>query len=374
MKQGIGIRLSRRFFECLVAPLLKSDFPDLPVAAARIGPGSEVLGFDTEMSADHDYGPTVQLFLPETRFDEAAGPLMRALDRIMPDAFEGWTVRYPTYLRPAAGPDAQPGMLGSDHGVEVYTLPAWCDRFVDRRFLTGLDLPDWLSFPEQTFLIVTAGAVFRDDFGDLTALRQRLAWLPRDIWLYKLAAQWNRIAEERAFIGRAGESGDELGSRVIAARMVGNMMRLALLIERHYAPYPKWLGAAFSRLDCAPAVKPLLEDVFAASDWRNREAAVLSACLFLAELQRERGVPGAPEPRVASLHGRPFRFVDSVAITDALRAAIEDETLRQLPEFGAIDQFVSANFVLAVPQYSRAAMEAVREAGLDGKVEPAPRI
>ncbi|TBG07147.1 DUF4037 domain-containing protein [Rhizobium leguminosarum] len=47
---------------------------------------------------------------------------------------------------------------------------------------------------------------------------------------------WNRIAEERAYVGRAGDVGDELGSRIIAARMVGNIMRLAMLIERRYAP------------------------------------------------------------------------------------------------------------------------------------------
>jgi len=207
--------------------------------------------------------------------------------------------------------------------------------------------------------------VYRDDFGDLTAMRERLAWFPRDVWLYKLAAQWNRIAEERAFIGRAGESGDELGSRVIAARMVGNLMRLALLIERRYAPYPKWVGTAFSRLDCAPDLTPLLTDTLAAPNWRDRESAILTACTFLAELQLERRVPGAPKPEFRPLHDRPFRFIDSVAITNALRAAIEDETLRGLPEFGAVDQFVSANFVLAVPHYSKAAMAAVREAGLD---------
>ncbi|WP_425417899.1 DUF4037 domain-containing protein [Oricola indica] len=365
MKQGIGIDLSRRFFERLVAPLLESEFPDLPVAAARIGLGSEVLRFDTEMSADHDYGPTVQLFLPEAQFEEVAEPLMKALDRIMPEAFEAWNSRYPTNLRPPSGPDALPGMLGSDHGVELYTLPAWCDRFVDRKFLTELELQDWLSFPEQTILTVTGGEVFRDDFGDLTAMRQRLAWVPRDVWLYKLAAQWNRIAEERAFIGRTGESGDELGSSVIAARMVGNLMRLALLIERRYAPYPKWLGTAFSRLYCAPGLSPWLDDALAAPNWQDREVAIRRACMYLAELQLERGVPGAPKPEITSLHARPFRFVDSVAITNALRAAIEDETLRGLPEFGAVDQFVSANFVLAVPHYSKAAMEAVRKAGLD---------
>ena len=49
---GIGLDLSRRFFETIVQPIVASAMPGLLYAAARIGDGSEVLGFDTEMSAD----------------------------------------------------------------------------------------------------------------------------------------------------------------------------------------------------------------------------------------------------------------------------------------------------------------------------------
>ena len=64
-----------------------------------------------------------------------------------------------------------------------------------------------------------------------------------------LAAQWTWVAQEEAFVGRAVEVGDELGSRVMAARVVRELMRLCFLLERAYAPYSKWLGSAFARLD-----------------------------------------------------------------------------------------------------------------------------
>jgi len=48
---------------------------------------------------------------------------------------------------------------------------------------------------------MTAGAVFHDDDGRLTALRTRLSAFPPDVRLYKLACQWRRIAEEQAFVG-----------------------------------------------------------------------------------------------------------------------------------------------------------------------------
>ena len=62
------------------------------------------------------------------------------------------------------------------------------------------------------------------------------------MWRYVLACQWKRISQEEAFVGRCGEVGDELGSAVVAARLIRDVMRLVLLIERRYPPYSKWLG------------------------------------------------------------------------------------------------------------------------------------
>ena len=56
-----GIELARAFHAEIVAPLLAGQ-PE-PYAAALLGPGSEVLGFDSARSADHDWGPRLQVFL-----------------------------------------------------------------------------------------------------------------------------------------------------------------------------------------------------------------------------------------------------------------------------------------------------------------------
>ena len=53
-----GIDLARGFYREQVAPLLTG----VPHAAALLGNGSEVLGFDDEVSPDHDFGPRVQVF------------------------------------------------------------------------------------------------------------------------------------------------------------------------------------------------------------------------------------------------------------------------------------------------------------------------
>jgi hypothetical protein len=360
MKDGIGLGLSRRFFEQLVAPALKAHFPHIPYAAARIGLGSEVLGYDTEMSADHDYGPCVQVFLPADAFPAIAQDIMRVLDSALPEQFEGYAVRYPTAVRP---PGAQIEMMqGSDHGAELYTVHSWCDRFLGRQFDVEPTSLEWLSYPEHLFLSATAGAVFRDDTGELTRLRQRLQYFPRDVWLYKLATQWGRVAEERAYVGRAGSVGDEIGSRVIAARMIGNLMHLAMLLERQYAPYAKWFGRGFLDLQCASLLEPLLRSILDAQHWQERETHLIDACRLLSEVQLKRGIPGATPAQEGSLHGRPFRFIDTMKIENAIRAQIEDRDLIALPDFGAVDQFL-AGFVLAVPSWSQTAAAALFEAG-----------
>jgi hypothetical protein len=58
-----GLELNRLFFEEVVRPLIAAQFPDLAYSAALIGYGSDVLGYDTVLSTDHEWGPRLLLFL-----------------------------------------------------------------------------------------------------------------------------------------------------------------------------------------------------------------------------------------------------------------------------------------------------------------------
>jgi hypothetical protein len=229
----------------------------------------------------------------------------------------------------------------------------------------------WLGLAEHRLLAFTAGAVFRDDDRRLTEARARLARPPRDVRLYKLACQWRRIAEEQAFVGRTGLAGDDLGSRVIGARLVRDVMRMAFLIEDRYAPYPKWLGTAFARLPCAAGLAPMLARALNAPDWRMREAALAESYLFVARLHGERGLPGAFEPTLGLFHDRPFRVINADAIGAAIRSEIGDPALRALPVIGALDQVTDATPLVEAPRRGRAAMAALFDDGEAGSLEEA---
>ncbi len=84
----------------------------------------------------------------------------------------------------------------------------------------GITSFDWLATSSHRLAEVTSGAVFHDGLGELGPLPASLAYYRQTVWLFVLASQWQRIAEEEAFVGRTAQVGDELGSRVIAGRLV----------------------------------------------------------------------------------------------------------------------------------------------------------
>lgn len=364
-----GLELSRRFYADVAEPWLEREFPRLRRSAALIGYGSELLGFDDEMSRDHNFGPRVLVFLSQADFEIHAQSIVSAFARIAPALFLGQPVGIPNRPRPASRLGG--AIVDDRHGLEVWTLECALRHYLGLKPDEPKDAFDWLGLAEQRLLSLTAGAVFRDDDGRLAALRGRLAYFPRDVWLYKLACQWRRIGEEQAFVGRTGLAGDELGSRVIAARLVRDVMRMGFLIERRYAPYPKWFGAAFAQLEVAKDLGPPLAEALAASDWKAREAALARAYLAAAELHRTGAAPGAFEPRVGSYFDRPFTVINAGEIAEAIRAEIADPSLRALPLIGSLDQVTDATPVIEAPVRARSAMRGLFDDGEAGAVEEA---
>lgn len=341
-----GIELSRRFYADIVRPWLAEVAPGLPHAAALVGYGSELLGFDDELSRDHNWGPRVHIFLTRERFEAEAQRLVAAFAAAAPQSYLGEPIGWRNRPHPPAGGDEAVGALA--HGLEVHTVEGTLERILGVRSVDGLGPMQWLGFPEQRLLAFTAGAVFHDDDGRLSAAREQLSYLPRDVWLYKLACQWRRIAEQQAFVGRAGQVGDDLGSRVIAGRLVHDVMRMAFLLERCYAPYAKWFGSGFARLPLAAALTPRLRATFAADTWEARGNALAAAYLELAHKQNASGLPSFT-PVIGPYHERPFTTINTDDAGAALTAAIKDPQIRALPIIGSIDQISDLTPVLEDP-------------------------
>lgn len=298
---GAALEVCRRFYGEVVRPQL-----EVPHSAALLGRGSEVLGYDDDMSGDHDCEARVVLFLPEGV----------AVEPEVPDRFEG----RPTLVEMHTVREFFRSRLGLDPGAE-------------------LTVGDWLTFPEDQLLRMTAGDVFHDDLG-LQDVRDRLAYYPDDVWRYLMIAAWWRVHPEVNLVGRSGHVGDELGSAVIGAQLVQDLMRLCFLVERRYAPYSKWFGSAFQQLPCGPGLTPLLQEVLRATTWQHREEALIAAYRAVGERHNQLAVTPPVELRVERLWDRPFRVLWG-DFPEALRATIQDPEVRRIADrwpVGGVDR------------------------------------
>lgn len=338
-----GLELSGLFFSEAVRPILDADFPGLRYAAALIHTGSEVLGFDTEMSADHGWGPRVDLFLADADHAALRDVIDAALRHKLPHAFRG----YPTSFTEPDPTDNGTQHLEArtsgpvNHKVNVFTPRGFFLNYLAFDITRDIEPADWLTFPEQKLRTVTRGAVFHDEVG-LEHSRARFGYYPRDVWLYLLACGWARVGQEEHLMGRAGSVGDEIGSALIGARLVRDLMRLCFLMERTYAPYPKWFGTAFQQLSCAAELSPSLRAALRAETWPERERHLVSAYEHVARMHNALGLTD-PLPEVArDFFGRPFRVIALHGHADALLARITAPAVKRIAArqpIGSLEQF-----------------------------------
>lgn len=342
-----GLILSRLFYKEIVGPLLDSNFPSLRYSAALIGSGSEILGFDTEMSSDHDWGPRVKLFLEEDDFAESARAIEELLKSNLPGQFRNYPVQW---------------IIDGPSGntcVELRTIRSFFLDYLGFDIRDEIPPADWLTFPEQKLRTVISGDIHRDDLG-LQACRERFRYYPHDVWLYLMSAQWQRIGQEEHLMGRAGIAGDEIGSALIAARLVRDLMRLCFLMEKQYPPYPKWFGTAFARLESAKELMHLLHRVLLAPSWSERQEFLVPAYEIVATKHNALQITDALPPQVSHFHERPFLVIDGGRFSNALREKISDPLVKQIANrwvIGSVDQFSDSTDLLNEARFLRSLYE-----------------
>ncbi|MCP5100564.1 MAG: DUF4037 domain-containing protein, partial [Chloroflexi bacterium] len=215
-----SLDLNEAFFNEVVRPLLSTHFPNLRYSAARLGQGSDVLGYDTPMSMDHAWGIQFQIFLTDVDCEQVGTAVHEMLRQQLPYEYKGFS----THFVPAGEEGVllavkkEEGLV--DPNITVTTIAAFFDKHMKLNPFVTWQSADWLTTSQQLLLGVTKGRVFVDDLGDLEPIRQKLAYFPHDVWLYILACQWARIGQEEHFMGRTGLLGDDVGSRLLASRLV----------------------------------------------------------------------------------------------------------------------------------------------------------
>lgn len=225
---GTGLDLSRVFF-LTVKDRFSSFFPS--AAFGLVGEGSECLGFDDEISRDHDFGPAFCVWLPEAEL-ESARPALERIISGLPKAFE----QYPTRFSGEAYSTGPGRERTGVQGIETFY-----------RKYTGLSKAphswqEWLRIPEHFLAVCTNGEVFMDERGIFTAHRNALlAFYPEDVRRKKLASRCMEMAQSGQYnLYRCLKRSDAAAALQCASRFSDAAMSAVFLLNRRYTPFYKW--------------------------------------------------------------------------------------------------------------------------------------
>ena len=232
-----GLELSRAFYEQYGAPLLHEQFSQVEhlIAVGLIGSGSEVLGFDNEVSRDHDFEPSFCLLLPdESVIDRRTAFLLERAYAKLPREF--MEVRRST-LAPVGG--ARHGVL---RAADFFTEKVGAPDGV-------LTVDQWLKLPQQSLLEATAGVLFRDDLGQVTAIRTALSHMPEEVRKKRLAGHLLLMAQAGQYnYLRCLKHGEPAAGQLAVNEFVKSCIEVVFLLNRVYAPYYKWSFRALREL------------------------------------------------------------------------------------------------------------------------------
>lgn len=350
-----GLQLSEMFYHEAVKPIFGKEFPDINYSAALLGSGSEVLGFDTPQSTDHHWGPRVQLFFSEDDYQKYNQDISLVFSMKLPFKFKGIPTNFgnPDKVGVQMLEEIENGTI--NHRVNTETINTFFNSTLAIDPYKDIMIEEWLTFPEQHLLSITAGKVFYDGLGELNSIREKFNYYPNDVWLHLLASQWTKISQEDAFMGRCGDVGDEIGSKVIANRLIRFLMKLCFLMDKKYAPYSKWFGTGFSKLEIAKILMPIFEQVQSSITWKEREGHLSLAYEVVAEKHNSLNITEPLETKVSAFHNRPYLVIHGDSIADAIKKQIKDEKVKQIANknIGSVDQFVDTSDILSNPATAR---------------------
>ena len=233
-----GLELSKGYFEEYGRPMLEKDFADiLPfLAAGFVGSGSEHLGYDDEISQDHDFEPGFCIFLPsEDVIDRRTAFLLER-------AYEKLPKEYMGVARQKISP------VGGNRNGVLRTAEFYLSK-------TGttdgaLSKEAWLTLPDYALLEAVNGEVYFDNYGEFAKIREILKNQPEDVKLKKLAGNLLIMAQAGQYnFTRCLNHGEKEAAQMALFEFVNAALKTVFLLNNRYMPYYKWSFRALCEFD-----------------------------------------------------------------------------------------------------------------------------
>ncbi len=330
-----GLELCRGFFFDEAKPILDKYFPHLTYTAGLIGYGSDVLGYDDEISRDHMWGPRFYLFL-DAKDLHRQEHILDAFSHHLPYTYKGYSVNF-TEPDPNDNGVQHPKLISAGKVnplIFIRTFDEFLEDQLGTQNVENLSELDFLTISEHRLLSLVSGELFHDGLG-LSRQLEHIRCYPESVRRYLIASHWDIIASEQAFARRCADVGDDIGSVIITARMAERLMRLCFLYKEQYAPYSKWFSTAFRLLDVDNQIKEAIDAAVHAADFHIREAKLVEAQALVAELHNHSGVTASVDFHIESYYGRNIKVIFADKFAAATAETLQGTVFENAPLIGS---------------------------------------
>ena len=277
-----GLMLAKKYYDHLGAPMLRERFAGLfdRVAVGLVGPGSECFGFDDDISRDHDWGPGFCMWLTADDYQKYGKDLQKAYEEL-PKVFQGFGPR-----QPSPGEEFRVGVCPIETFYATYT----------GLYHPPATIKEWLLIPESSLAMCTNGQVFSDKLGQFSQRRQTLlAFYPEDVRLKKIASRCFTIGQCGQYnLSRSLRRGERFAAQWAVTQFCLDTMSLVFLLNKRYAPFPKWMHRALKELPLLGEwAHATILDLITPADLEVKPPVVEEACAVIIRELRSQGLTDA---------------------------------------------------------------------------------
>lgn len=259
-----GLELSEKYYLAYGKKMLEEKFPKVAERAAigLVGQGSECLGFDDEISMDHDYGPSFCIWLTKEDYEKYGKKIAQEYESL-PKAFEGVSER-----------------IVSAHGksrVGIHSIPDFYYGLIGCED-TPRSNTEWLRIPESMLCSAVNGKVFLDPLGEFSRIRNELlAFYPEDVRLKKIAARAAVMAQAGQYnYARAMKRGEYVAAQLSLAEFIKSTISMVYLLNKKYTPFYKWMHCGMKELPILSEIGDILNLLIRTKEqaeaWENTKA------------------------------------------------------------------------------------------------------
>ncbi|MBQ4062580.1 MAG: DUF4037 domain-containing protein [Christensenellaceae bacterium] len=236
-----GLELSRLFFK--ENKDVFGKYLD-ECAAGLFGPGSECLGFDDDISRDHDFSADFLVLISE-KDDARLGVELARMYNSLPEEFMGVK-------------RAKKSALGFQKGV--VTVEGFM-RSVCSKPYGPEDIFDWLYIPSYALQNASNGEIFHDGTGELTKIREHiLNGMPEDVRKKKIAARAAVMAQAGQYnFSRCLQHGEKGAAALALSEFAKNAAEMIYLLNKKHMPFYKWCFKGMRELEKLGFVAQKLE-------------------------------------------------------------------------------------------------------------------